>query len=485
MRESVLLLFTAGCGFLHTVPAEPPPPVSVPDRFVGSGGTESLGRWWESFGDRELDGLVESAFGGNLDLRAAYARLAAADAAVRVGYAAYIPSVSAGADVNTSRSVFNFGGGQGPVPGGGAFGVELSQFNLQAALSYEVDLWGRFYGQAMAGVAEMAASEGDLATMHVTVSATVVDTWLQLIEQNATLALIEEQRKVNATYLELVELRFRQGQASALDVFQQRQRVAALDAQVPPLKAQLDVLGYQLAVLLGRPPGAVSVSTGRLPELPPVPEVGIPAVLLAQRPDVRAAQARVVAADHRVGSAIGARFPRLSLSASGGFRGFDVVNGLFDNWLYNLVAGLTAPLTDQVRLEAEERQARARLEEQVANYGQAVLGALREVEEALTREVRQDALLEELDKQLEVAEATLAEARRRYFNGLSDYLPVLTALETQQTTEQRALAARRQRLSIRVQLCRALGGAWLDDVGKKKRREGEMMPQTDPEEPES
>lgn len=468
LSSIVLLPFLlGGCGVIHQVNGAPSAPVDVPPQFLAaedaSGDTPSdPGSWWEGFGDPELNQLVSSAFGDNMDLRAAWARLAAADAASRGASSAYIPSVSLSGDVNYSRSVFNFGGG-GPGGGGGAFPVEQSQVNLQAALSYEVDLWGRIYGLARAGAAELRASEQDLATMYITVSSSVVSTWLSAIEQRATLELLESQLASNQTYLELVEFRFRQGLTNALDVYQQRQQAAAIEARIPPAHASLDVTEHQLAVLLGRAPGTVRITRTALPTVPPLPEVGVPSVVLQQRPDVRAAQLRVVAADHRVGTAIANRFPRITLSGSAGFRGFDVVSGLFDNWLFNLVAGLTQPLTDQVRLEAEERQARARLEEQVANYGRTVLTALREVEDALVQEVRQDDLLKELREQVELGRATLSEAQNRYRNGLSDYLPVLSALQTLQNSEQSLVAAERQRLSIRVQLYRALGGAWMND----------------------
>ena len=477
MSERKLLLaitlpMLTGCGVLHRVKSNPPPSVPVPGAFARADGKSASGarkpdaKWWSAFSDPELNGLVDSAFAANLDLRGAYARLAGASAAARVAVSAYIPSLELSSDISNSRSVFNFGGGAAAPGGGGggAFGVEQSQVNLQAALSYEVDLWGRVQGQAAAGEAELRASESDLATMFITVSANVVDAWLQVIEQRATLDLLRSQLQANSTYLELVELRFRQGLASSLDVLQQRQQAVSLEAQIPPVEAQLGILEHQLAVLLGRAPGTVTVARSSLPSVPPLPAVGLPADLLQNRPDVRAAQLRVMAADHRVGSAIANRFPRLTLSAAAGFQGFDVATGLFDNWFYNLLAGLTQPVTDQVRLEAEEREARARLEEQVAQYGQTVLTALREVEDALIQESRQDALLEELEEEVEVSQATLDEAQRRYRNGLSDYLPVLTALQSLQSSEQRRVAARRQRLSFRVQLHRALGGTWMREL---------------------
>ena len=122
------------------------------------------------------------------------------------------------------------------------------------------------------------------------------------------------------------------------------------------------------------------------------------------------------------------------------------------------------PLTDQVRLAAEEQQARAVLDQQIATYGSTVLTALQEVEDALVSEAHQTELVGELEAQLEVARATMEEAQRHYANGLSDYLPVLTALQTLQSTEQTLLSARRQVLSYRVELCRALGGSWMTEL---------------------
>ena len=369
-------LFGAGCSVVHGVDRNPAPPVELPPEYAGEGTdaeVDPAARWWTSFGDPELDRLVASAFEGNLDLEAAFSRLRSAQAASGAVIAGYIPQVNGSGRIAGSR--INTGAFTGR-PGA----AEFSQTTVDANLSYEVDLWGRIYGLASAAEVEIEASASDVATMYITVSANVVDTWLQAIEQRALLALLDRQREANATYLELVELRFGQGLADALDVLQQRQQVAALDAQRPPVVARLGVLQRQLAVLLGDPPGAVEVVRTALPEAPPRPASGIPARLLQNRPDVRSARLRVVSADFQLGSAIANRFPKLNLTGSIGSTGFNVTSGLFEDWLGNLAAGLVVPLTDQVRLDAEQKQAQAQLDERVANFGQTVLTALREVE---------------------------------------------------------------------------------------------------------
>lgn len=456
----------AGCGVIHPVERAPAPPVTLPEAYpsaADAGSAPADGRWWESFGDAELNGLVSAALDDNFDVKAAVSRLAFAQAASNAVLASQLPSVNGEASVSQSRQVFNFGD-RGMAPGGGgAFEVDQGQTNLGLNLAYEVDVWGRVYGLASAAEVEIQASEADVAATRIMVAGTVVDTWLQAIEQQALLRLLEQQTELDQTYLELTELRFRQGLASAVDVLQQRQQLLTIEAQRPPVEANLGALERGLSVLLGKAPGAVEVARVALPGLPPRPETGIPARLLDQRPDVRAARLRVVSADFQLGSAIAARFPRLNLTGSLGVRGFDIAEGLFDNWLANLVAGLTVPLTDQIRLDAEEKQARAQLDQAVSQYGKTVLTAMREVEDALARERAQERVIADLREQLEVGRATLGEARSRYRNGLSDYLPVLQALEAVQSAERQLVSAERQRLSLRVQLFRALGGSWADE----------------------
>ena len=460
------LALASGCGLIHSVERDPAPPVTVPARFAEASATSSTvaaGRWWQAFQDPALDAVVDEALARNLGLRQAYARLDQARAVRDASRAGYLPSVNLEASVGRSRSVFNFGSAS---PTGGAFSVEQTQYNVSLAAAYEVDLWGRVHSMASAAELDFQATSEDVAAATMTLSAQVAEVWFQLAEQRESERLLLDQVARNQTQLELMELRFGQGLANAVDVLQQRQALAGSRTQLPPVQAARRVLEHQLAVLLGQPPSAADVAPSgarALPSPPPLPEVGLPADLVKRRPDVQAARVRVAAADFRVGAALAERFPAIRLTASTGFRAFDLAD-LFDNWLWNLVAGLTAPLLDQVRLAANQRLAEARLRDQVAGYGQVVLTAFQEVEDALVREARQQELIRELTLQLQVAQATYEEAYSRYVNGLSEYLPVLTALRDQQTLERAEIQARRQLLSFRVQLCRALGGAWMTEL---------------------
>jgi len=468
----VLLLACVGCGgFLHPVDKAPPAPVPTPSTWslVGTSTTPNAGRWWRSFESPTLDGLVAEAFERSPTLLQAFARMAQAGAAARGQKAGFFPTIGAEASINSNRSVSDPSIFNAP---GDPFTNTITTSNFGLSAQYEVDVWGRVahaYGSAKA---DFRATEADVEAAAMTLASSVVDTYLQLLEQQANFALIREQLEVSETYLELVEFRFDQGVSSGLDVFQQRQQLAATRNLLPNARQGVELLEHQLSVLLGRPPSGGFDVEGRLPQPPPMPEVGIPSAVLLQRPDVKAALERVVAADHGVGSAIAARLPALNLSGSFGTRGFPA-SALFEEYVRTLTAGLTGTLFDGGRLRAEEKRNRAVLEERIGAYAQAVLTALREVEDALSNRRAAEELVGSTEVELAAAKATLVEARLRYGNGLSEYLPVLDALRAQQETQRRLLTARRQLLSAQVELYRALGGTWAAELEKPSLASGE------------
>lgn len=447
----------AGCS-LHHVEEAPAPELDVPERYAAAAASEerieSRDRWWLVFGDPELDRLVEHALADNLDLKRGWARLAQVEAVMRGAESAQLPQITAEAGLSGQRSVFNLGGPIGLVSNTSA------TYALALGARYEVDLWGRVAAAVNAAEVDVKATRHDIEAAAMTLSGRVTELWLAIAGEREGLALLDAQTAVTRDLLELVELRFGQGLASSLEVFQQRQQLVSLEAQRPLIEGRLASLHHQLALLLGRPPGTIpDVARAALPDAAPPPASGVPADLLAQRPDVRAAQMRVVAADHRVGAAIADRYPSLTLSGRIGFQAADLAD-LVESWIWSLAANLVAPLFDGGRRSAEVDRARAALEDVLHGYGQVVLQALVEVEDALALEARQREHIARLDEQLELARASLEEAKTRYVNGLTDYLSVLTTQRALQQAEQAHLAAERQLLAYRVQVHRALGGTW-------------------------
>ncbi|NQU10293.1 efflux transporter outer membrane subunit [bacterium] len=443
----------AGCS------TPPPPtggPIELPDTFSASGTAPLPDKWWESFQDPVLTGLIERALGANLDLQTAWDRLAQADAAMRQAGASLWPAVDGEAGV--ARTIE-----RGPVPGGTGPGRQTtyhSDFSLGLVASYEFDLWGRVRSTRDAAALNRRATREQLQAAAMTLSATVAATWYGLVEQHGQVALLQEQLRTNQQVLELVTLRFRRGQAGAVDVLQQRQLVESRRGDLAAAESRAAVLAHQLAILLGEPPRAkVAERTATLAPLPPLPETGVPAALVQRRPDLRQAYLEVLAADRRVAAAIADRFPRITLGAQAATTAANV-RDLFDNWLATLAANLVAPLFDAgARGAAVERQ-RAVMAERFHQYGQTVLTALGEVEDALVQERQQRALIASLEKQLELSRHVIDRTRDSYTKGAVDYLRVLDALSTHQALQRTHLQAQRQLIEFRINLGRALGGGW-------------------------
>lgn len=442
-----------GCAPARQKPATE---VTLPEAFGQavdpSDRTPTVDRWWEAFEDPALDALVARAMSENLDLRAAWERLAQFQAvAVQQGSASW-PQVNLTASASRNRIEL------------GESTVHNNNFSLSAAASYEVDVWGRLESLDEAATLDIQASRQDAEAIAMTLAAQVVEVWYSLVEQRALLDLLQRQDETNGRFLELIELRFGQGLSNAVDVYQQRQQVLAIRGQIPLVEARLKLQEHLLATLLGAPAGTVTIDERRsLPELPPLPETGVPSALLQRRPDLEAARLRVASGDARVAAAIADRFPALRLTASTGFQAQDL-GDLFDQWVWNMAGNLVLPLIDGQRREAEVARQEAALRERLLAYTRAALVALREVEDALVGEHRQRQSLEISQSQLEVANATLREAQERYLQGLTDFLPVLTSLQAVQRAEQGVISGRRQLISQRIALHRALGGDWTDQL---------------------
>jgi outer membrane protein TolC len=272
--------------------------------------------------------------------------------------------------------------------------------------------------------------------------------------------LLDEQIKTNEEYLEIVTIRFRRGQVPATDVLQQRQLLESKRGEKVRVESEIAVLKHQLAILLGRAPGTLEISAGdELPELPPLPGTGVPAEWIQRRPDIRSAYLRVQADDQRVAAAIADRFPKVGLSASASTSS-ERVRDLFDNWFASVAAGFVVPLVDGGRRRAEVTRTRAAASESLHLYGQTVLDSLKEVEDALTREAHQRALLASLEKQLDLSQKSTDQTRDRYAKGTMDFLRFLTTLLNHQTLQRTYLQAQQELVQFRINLYRSLSGSW-------------------------
>ena len=433
-------------------------------------------RWWRHFNDPTLSSLIEEALVRNQSIQAGWARVRQARYIAMQVRAARMPQVGAAGD-------FQIGENLTPVIGD----VRSTQLTASAPVSYEADVFARRAREHQASKLDAQAARLDQDALAISISAEVAEAWFDAINARIEVAVRAEQLETDLKFLELVELRYREGLNSAVDVHQQRQRVAGSRAALALAEAQTDLTTQRLSVLLGEAPGRpFPLSNTALPRIGPTPDVEVPATLLDARPDIRAVQTRVEAADRRVAAAVGARLPQITLSATPAYTwlrsessGGDFIPGGGDDastpqdtvfgFTWNVGANVSVPIFDGLLGRAQIRTERAVVDELLESYAQTILNALFEVESALVLERQERLRIEYLEDQLELAGVTLDATRDRYRAGLSDFLPVLTALATKQLAELELVASRRQLVSYRVQLYRALGGTWPEEFGETER----------------
>ena len=447
-----LLLLINGCSSHQTIqPSKMDLPVTIPLSFSQSGITSSPDQWWYNFNNEDLSLLITTALEDNLTIKSSWARIDKATAFRTKSRVAQ--RITANAQLTTSI-------GEGTTTAAPMQSGVTKNYGLSVPASYEVDLFNRLQDITDASSSDIMASRYALESIAQTLASNVGETWFNLLRTNRELNLSNKQISLNTTYLELMEIRFAQGQANALDIYQQRQQLANTQLLVPGIKMEKELLKNQLALLLGKAPGTIKIPEPQsLPVLPELPITGLPIELLDNRPDVKQAFAKLVSANSRLGAAIKQRKPSLRITAEPGF-GSTTPTDLFSGFLWRLGASLLAPIVDGGRIKADIFQNRAEVKDLLNQYGQTVINAIAEVENALIKEKYQKEKIERIRENLEITEATLREAKLRYMNGLSDYLPSIAALTTLQTLERQLVLALQQLLSHRLSLYRALGGHW-------------------------
>jgi multidrug efflux system outer membrane protein len=412
-------------------------------------------RWWEVFGDRELNGYVEEAIKNNWDIKLAAARVLEARALyVRVRSDRF-PAVGV-SGLRDRRQVRG---------GAGNDGVIVDTYGLSAPASYEVDLWSKLKKASQAAWADILQEEEARRTIAQAVVAETISLYLSMEAVERRLQIAEQSINAFRQSLQFVETRYRRGLTSVLDVHQARRVLAQAETIVPQLEQELGIIQQQISVLLGRYPE--TKAPRKQPEdyykqLAPVPP-GLPSDLLWQRPDLRAAEATLQSLNGRVGVAKANRLPTITLTGNYGWSSADL-NKLLrtENIVWNLTAGIVQPVFDAGRLKAGQRAAEARYLQGVAEYVQTVLDAFSEVEQALlTRELQLDRRTREL-KFLEEARATQRVAENRYIRGLVIYLDVLNAQITRFQAEDAVVLVDLVIYRNRIALHRALGGGWAE-----------------------
>ncbi len=419
-------------------------PVAIPDAFSLAGKEPLSERWWLSFNDNELNRLIDTGLAQNLDLHATLARLDQAKAVARKAGSELIPAVDGVGNANR-RIEQNF---------------DLDNFTLALAASYEVDLWGRIRAGMKASELDVDSAREDIHTAAIALTAEIAARWYQLVEQNKLFNLLSEQIRINGQYVDLVTVRFQGGQATAADVFQQRQLLESVIGDRFTVQANIRVLKNQLAILTGQAPEVFDIEPpDHFPEIGDLPATGLTTELIQRRPDIKKAYFRLQAADLRVASAVADRFPKISLSAGINTNAPDL-QSLFNNWMATLAGNLVLPIIDGGRRVAEVDRNKALAAEAFNLYGQRILQSIQEVENALVQEARQHERLASLEQQLEYLNDANMNISLRSAYGAFDFLRVLSTLNSLQAMQRSLLRAERELVDFRINLYRALAGGW-------------------------
>lgn len=417
----------------------------------GNGTERPDPQWWGNFGSNALAGLIAAAVADNPDFRAAVERVRQAEIALRVAGASLLPAANVGGDTGWRRS----------DPGDGARAVDNESSGASLAISYEVDLWGRLAAGVRGAEASFAASRHDHDAARLTLLAGVANTYFELLAARERLVIARDNLAIAERVFGIVETRYRNGAASALDVSRQRSTVLAQRAALLPLETLERQTRSALALLVGRPPQDFRIGDEALASLA-VPSVapGLPADLLARRPDLASAEAQLAAADADVTAARAALLPRIELSGSAGLASTALLSLANPASTIGLTAGLAHTLFDGGRLRNEIEAANSRRRALVENYRSAVHVALKEVEDALGNADR-DRRLEDSQKEIRrEAARSLRLAELRYREGADELLTVLDAQRTLFQAQDQLAQLRLARLTGTVGLYKALGGGW-------------------------
>lgn len=445
-----LALALGGCQVLETIPVDPESHrvEAASEWSVSASQAPIVPAWLYHFDDEKLHGLVADALANNEDLRstAAKFRIARAEFALQ--------AANEGATVDLNASTARRG-----TPLGGGLRSTGSSFEARLDAAWEADVWGRLSDLTRAAQLRTEASEADVAAARLSLVANVAQAWFSATNAQLQLDLADSTVRNFEENLAVVEDGFRAGLSSALDVRLERANLAGAQARLQARRVDRERAVRTLEVLLGRYPGGELEVARALPPLAQSVPAGLPSGLLERRPDLAAARLRVEASAERESGAGKARLPQLRLTASGGLSSTELRNLLdFDAILWSLLAGIAAPIVDAGRIEAQVELERARTDDALSAYANAVLQAFLEVENALTAE----SLLAERERALADAaeQSALAEelALERYRKGLVGIVTWLEARRRAFDARSDLLEVNNQRYQNRVGLFLALGG---------------------------
>ena len=450
LSSASLLLLVSGCGFLLESDYQTPE-VTVPSQWQMASATSTvpaatgIDRWWQDFNDPALNALVTEALAKNNDLAAATLKVRQAQLEVGLAENDFLPVFSGTADAQRQDTLSS------PK-------TTTKTYSVTGGVSWELDLWGRVARETDAKDWEAKATAQDRDETALSLVGTVVDLYWQLGYLSERLALSDQSIAYAEKTLQLVQVQHGAGAASALEELEAKQSLASQQANRTELVQQQEEARNALAILFDGPPGTSHAEPTAMPQTAlPAVAGGLPAQVLARRPDIQAAELRLRETLSEGDATKASYFPTISLTGSLGSSSIALTD-LMKNPIGTLGAGVTLPFLNLNEMLLNIKVSKVEYQTAVVNYRQTLYSALSDVENALSARTQYNAQAEKLEQSLDAARKTEALYEARYRAGAVPLKSWLDAQETRRTAEEALAENRYNRLVNHTTLCEALGG---------------------------
>jgi NodT family efflux transporter outer membrane factor (OMF) lipoprotein len=412
-------------------------------------------KWWEMYGDPELNALEEQVDLSNQTIAQAEASYRQARALVQSARAAYFPTVTLGVGITREQLPANVG------PGPGKSTSPFTQHTLPIDVSWEIDVWGRIRRSVEANEANAQASAADLEAAKLSARAELAQDYFLLRVVDAQKQLLDATAAAYQKSLDLTNNRYNSGVASRGDVLQAETQLKTTQAQAIDTGVQRAQLEHAIALLIGKAPADLSIAVAPVKTTPPELPAGVPEEILKRRPDVASAERLMASANAQIGVAVAAYYPNVAVNSTGGFESSNASKWF--SWMgrfWSAGLSMTETLFDGGLRGAQVDQARAAYDASIASYRQTVLTGYQEVENNLAtqRILRDEATVQ--DAAVSAAEQSLAVTMNQYQAGIVSYLNVIVAQTIALNNQRTAVDVLGRRLNASVLLVKALGGGW-------------------------
>jgi len=414
--------------------------IELPTKFVSQGSVQVDVKWWHSFEENELTDFIEQGLQDNLSLKARELRLKSSAIDAEMAGANLYPDL----DLNTSGTM--------PIDDLG----NIKSASLGLSSSWELDLWGRIAAGENRAYWDHQGQKALFKARANLVAGNITTAWLSLVSEQEKKLVLASQFKRTQDALVVISRRFSMGKNSVTNIWQQQKLLKSIEVQQAKNIAEIYIHQQSLALWLGVTTDKIKYSeSNTLPNLPILPQIGVPADVLRNRPDIEQALAKIKAANENLAAAISNRYPRFTLRANY-TTAKSSVKDLFDDWSGNLISSLALPLFDAGTKKSVVQQRKLQLKALIFDYQQVWLDAIASVNKVLVTEDQLLTVANNLTAQLDLAERTDKLTTIKYLNGKTNYINLLKAQESILSLERQLIDANKKLIINRVLLYREL-----------------------------